>query len=283
VEQLPWVKKAFDDGHFYSAIPDLNDVARRSEQIFAAPDALPGIDLGHERQLALVPELAREAALAPFADEPQGRVRYGYDNPFFGPADALAWWGLLRLRRPPRVVEVGSGWSTAVLLDAVEATDGWNPELTFVEPYPERLQELVREEDDAALWQLGVQDAPREIFTALEAGDVLFIDSTHVAKVGSDVNLLLLDIVPSLAPGVLVHIHDILYPFEYPAEWVYDGRAWTEAYMLRALLIGNATLRIVWWNDMMSAFHRDAVAEAMPRWATHGGGSIYLETLPAGD
>jgi hypothetical protein len=279
VSDVPWVKKAFEDGHFYSAIPDLNDVARRVNEIFAAPDALPGIDLGHERQLALLPELAREAALAPFTDEPGEGGRYGYDNPFFGAGDALAWWGLLRLRRPPRVVEVGSGWSSAVLLDAIDATEGWSPEVTFVEPYPDRLQELVRDDDDAALWQVGVQDAPREIFDALEAGDVLFIDSTHVAKIGSDVNLLLLDIVPSLAPGVLVHVHDIMYPFEYPAEWVFDGRAWTEAYVLRALLVGNATLRIVWWNDMMQAFHGDAVTAAMPRWGTNGGGSIYLETV----
>lgn len=279
VEYVPWTRKAFEDGHYYSAVPDLNDVTRRRDQIFAVPDALPGIDLRHAQQLALVPELGRESLAAPFHDEPHGTVRYGYDNPFFAAADALAWWGLLRLRRPRRVVEVGSGWSSAVLLDAIDATEGWAPEVTFVEPYPDRLQQLVRDEDDAALWQLGVQDAPREIFDQLEAGDVLFIDSTHVSKVGSDVNLLLLDIVPSLAPGVLVHVHDILYPFEYPAQWVFDGRGWTEAYVLRALLIGSSALRIVWWNDMMAAFHRDAVAAAMPRWATADGGSIYLETL----
>ena len=281
MEELPVTKKAFPDGHFYSAIPDLGEVASREERIFALPDALPGIDLGHERQLALIDDLAREAEQAPFSDAPQGTVRYGYDNAFFAPGDALAWWGLLRLRRPARVVEVGSGWSSAVLLDAIDATEGWSPEVTFVEPYPDRLQELVREEDDAALWQCGVQDVPRELFDTLEAGDVLFIDSAHVSKVGSDVNLLLLEIVPSLVPGVLVHVHDIFYPFEYPAEWVYDGRAWTEAYVLRALLAGSSTLRIVWWNDLMRVFHHDAVVGAMPRWGANSGGSIYLETVSA--
>ena len=78
-------------------------------------------------------------------------MRYAYNNDYFGAGDALAWFGMLRLRRPARVIEVGSGWSSAVLLDAIDATDGWDPEVTFVEPYPDRLQQLVREEDDALL------------------------------------------------------------------------------------------------------------------------------------
>ncbi|WCB91518.1 hypothetical protein DSM104299_00189 [Baekduia alba] len=279
MDELPRVVKEFSDGHFYSAIPDLGDVRRREATIFAKPDRLPGIDLGDERQLALLPGLARETQHAPFADQPHGQVRYAYNNDFFGAGDALAWFGVLRLRRPSRVIEVGSGWSSAVLLDAIDATDGWEPEVTFVEPYPDRLQQLVREEDDAVLYPMGVQDVPLELFATLQPGDALFIDSTHAAKIGSDVNLLLLEILPQLAAGVLVHIHDIFYPFEYPSGWVYGGRAWTEAYVLRALLIGNASLRIVWWNNYMATFHRDAVTAAIPRWGTNTGGSIYLETL----
>ena len=275
--ELPRVVKEFSDGHFYSAIPDLADVRRREAEIFAKPRTLPGIDLGEERQLALLPDLARETQAAPFADQPTDQVRYAYDNGFFDAGDALAWFGMLRLRRPPRVIEVGSGWSSAVLLDTIDATDGWEPEVTFVEPYPERLQQLVREEDDALLYPMGVQDVPRELFATLQPGDVLFIDSTHAAKIGSDVNLLLLEILPQLAAGVLVHIHDIFYPFEYPSGWVYGGRAWTEAYLLRALLIGSSTLQILWWNNYMANFHHAAVAAAIPRWGTNSGGSIYLE------
>lgn len=275
----PEIRKAFPDGHYYSAIPDLAEVRRNHDRIFASPDELPGIDLGLDRQAALLPDLGRETATAPFGDHPTGRVRYGYVNTFFGHGDALAWYGLLRLWRPRRVIEVGSGWSSAVLLDAIDATPGWTPELTFVEPYPDRLHELVREEDDAALFPMGVQDVPRELFDTLEAGDVLFIDSTHVSRVGSDVNLLLLDVVPSLAPGVRVHVHDIPYPFEYGPDWVYEGRAWTEAYILRALLIGSALLRIVWWNQGMARHRFEETRTAMPRWAENTGGSIYLEVL----
>jgi hypothetical protein len=274
------VVKAFPDGHYYSPIPDLDEVRRRHDAIFAVPEELPGIDLGLERQLALLGDLAGAAADAPFGDHPSGDLRYGYVNGFFSPGDALAWFGMLRLRRPPRVIEIGSGWSSAVLLDAIDATPGWTPEVIFVEPNPERLQELVREEDDAELYPLPVQDAPRSLFDSLEPGDVLFIDSTHVARVGSDVNLLLLDVVPRLRPGVLVHVHDIFYPFEYRAHWVYEGRAWNEAYVLRALLVNNSVLRIVWWNDYMAVTRRADVEALIPRWGG-GGGSIYLETVAA--
>jgi hypothetical protein len=280
MDQLPRVVKAFEDGHFYSVIPDLAEVRAREQEIFVAPPALPGIDLGEARQVALIDELARATADAPFGEHPvAGGVRYGYDNGFFGAGDALAWFGLLRLRRPARVIEVGSGWSSAVLLDAIDATEGWDPDVAFVEPYPDRLNELVREDDDALLYPSAVQAVPLELFAKLQPGDALFIDSTHAAKIGSDVNLLLLEILPQLAPGVLIHVHDIFYPFEYPRGWVYEGRAWNEAYMLRALLIGNARLRIVWWNNYMWSFHREAVIAAMPKWGTNSGGSIYLETV----
>ena len=75
-----------------------------------------------------------------------------------------------------------------------------------------------------------------------------------------------------------MHVHDILYPFEYPAEWVFDGRAWSEAYVLRGLLAGNAHLEITWWNNYMGVFHMDEVRAAIPRWAENAGGSIYIQT-----
>lgn len=275
----PDVVKAWPDGHYYSPIPDLDEVRRRAETIFANREDMPGIDLGLTRQDALLPVLAREAAAAPFAAGPSDQWRYQYDNLYFGPGDALVWFGLLRLWRPNRVVEVGSGWSSAVLLDAVEMTPDWEPRLAFVEPYPERLQELLRPEDSVDLHQEFAQDVPWEVFTDLAKGDVLFIDSTHVSRVGSDVNFLLLEVLPSLKKGVRIHIHDILYPFEYPAEWVYEGRAWNEAYMLRALLTGSSMFQITWWNSAMATLRREQTVAAMPLWGRNPGGSIYLERV----
>jgi hypothetical protein len=99
-----------------------------------------------------------------------------------------------------------------------------------------------------------------------------------VSRVGSDVNRLLLDVVPSLPAGVHIHIHDIFWPFEYPEAWIYEGRAWNENYLLRALLVGNSGLRVTWFNDYLGRFHSDPVEAAMPLWRLNPGGSIYLQT-----
>jgi hypothetical protein len=116
------------------------------------------------------------------------------------------------------------------------------------------------------------------VFAELEAGDVLFIDSTHVSKVGSDVNFLFLDVLPRLPPGVHVHVHDVFYPFEYPREWVLGGSGWNEAYLLRGLLTHNPRLRIELWNSFLASGHRTELEALMPRWVPDGCSSLWLVT-----
>jgi hypothetical protein len=108
---------------------------------------------------------------------------------------------------------------------------------------------------------------------------VLFIDSSHVAKIGSDVNLLFLEVIPRLRPGVQLQVHDIIWPFEYARKWVYQGRAWNEAYLLRALLVGNPRLRITLWSSYLAAWHRDRVGAVLPLWLRDSGTSMWLETV----
>src|SRR4029079_15830229 len=105
---------------------------------------------------------------------------------------------------------------------------------------------------------------PLELFTTLEAGDILFIDSSDVLKLGSDVSLLFLDVLPRLAPGVVVHVHDIATSFEYPIEWYDEGRAWNEAPALRAFLMFNNAYEILYFCDYMNRFQPEAVARRMP-------------------
>ncbi len=104
----------------------------------------------------------------------------------------------------------------------------------------------------------------RRLFDVLEAGDILFIDSSHVSKVGSDVNLLFFDVLPRLRPGVWVHVHDIGYPFEYSREWIFEGRAWNEAYLLHAMLIENPHWDIELWCNYLSEKHADCVDATAP-------------------
>jgi hypothetical protein len=150
----------------------------------------------------------------------------------------------------------------------------------FVEPYPNQLEELLRPEDHSStrVIRQPLQEVWQEVVAEIAPGDFLFIDSTHVAKIGSDVLTELHEVIPRLPAGVHVHIHDIFYPFEYPAERVYEGQFWNEAYLLRALLIDNPRLQIDCFNSYLAAFHRDETAALLPVWAQNTGGSIWLQT-----
>jgi predicted O-methyltransferase YrrM len=270
----------YPPGHFHSPVPDLEEVRARDQQIFGGSAELVGIDLRAQAQLELVDRLAGYAADQPFGAEPTDGLRYHFDNDYFGWGDGLVLFCMLRHLRPARVVEVGSGFSSALMLDTAERFLDPAPELVFVEPFPDRLEGLLREgdRDRVTLLDRPVQDVDRAVFDRLEAGDVLFIDSSHVTKVGSDVNLLLLEVVPRLRPGVHVHVHDIVWPFEYARKWVYQGRAWNEAYLLRALLTGNPRLRITFWSSYLAACHKQRVGAALPLWLRDSGTSMWLET-----
>jgi hypothetical protein len=160
---------------------------------------------------------------------------------------------MIRHYQPAHVIEVGCGWSTAALFDA-----GAAPRVTLIEPFPDRIQQLLSPRDFArcTLLECRLQDVPLAIFQTLDAGDVLFIDSTHITKLGSDVNRIFFEILPVLGTGALVHFHDVFYPFEYPEMWLREGRAWNETYLLRAFLEFNEAFEILLWCDMLrSAGH----------------------------
>jgi hypothetical protein len=255
----PWV----GPGHYYSPMPSVADVeAYARVAALPPPESLPGIDLRLDSQLRLLSELRPFYADQPFARDPIGGLRYHFENDVFGYSDAIFLHCLLRHLRPRRIVEVGSGYSSAVILDTVEQFLDPSTKVTFIEPYPERLLTLVKpgDLDRATLVREPVQSVDLALFRELEAGDVLLIDSTHVTKLGSDVNREVFDVLPQLRAGVFVHFHDIFYPFEYPLEWAREGRAWNEAYLLRAFLSFNPTYEIVLFNDLL-AKRRTAVGQ----------------------
>jgi hypothetical protein len=265
-------------GHFGSPIPALNEVRARDEEIFRLPSTLVGIDLDGPRQLELVGQFAPYYADQPFADRPKEGLRYYFDNDVFSYGDALMLHCVLRHHRPNRLVEVGSGFSSAVILDTNDLFLDGALSCTFIDPFPQRLRALLREQDSVRHRVLvePIQKVPIELFDNLGDGDVLFIDSSHVSKVGSDVNWLFFEVLPRLHPGVLVHVHDIFYPFEYPRAWVYQGRAWNEDYLMRAFLTFNTSFRIRLFNSYLAQFHHDDVAAVMPLWARRPGGSLWL-------
>jgi hypothetical protein len=265
-----------------SPLPDVPEVSARAAEIFGVPPALPDIALDAEIQLSMLLDFAELVREFPYDEDQPDGLRYRLDNPWFGAGDAVALYCWLRTLRPRRYVEIGSGWSSALVLDVNERFLGGQMRCTFVDPDPGRLLALIGDSGAGAVEVLAcpLYAAPVSLFGELGPGDVLFIDSSHISRVGSDVNQLFLDVVPRLPAGVFVHVHDTPYPFEYPSDWVYQGRAWNETYLLRALLTGNMGLRIRWFNSYLAQLHRTAVGDALPPWNLNPGGSIWLDTVP---
>lgn len=267
-------------GHFYSPIPDLGDIRRREEKIFGQkPREIAGIDLNEARQLGLLRELEGFYGEQPFADHKQEGLRYHFDNPNYSYGEAIILYAMIRHLRPKKIIEVGSGYTSCVILDTNERFFDSSIECAFIEPYPQLLYSLFQPGDAerAKIMAQPLQDVPLERFKDLADGDILFIDSSHVAKVGSDVNYIFFDILPLLADGVYIHFHDIEYPFEYPKNWIFQGRAWNEAYLLRAFLQYNHVFQIEFYNSYVGYCHGRYLAEMMPLCSRNPGTSIWLK------
>jgi hypothetical protein len=259
-------------GHFYSPIPDVADIRRNEARVFATGSReIPGVDLNEAAQLTLLAQLIPFYAEQPFTPHKQQGGRYFFENNAFSYFDAVLYYCLLRHIRPRRVIEVGSGYSSCVLLDTNERFLGHSINCTFIEPYPQLLMSLLDANDRArmTLMARNLQDVDPGIFRELEPNDILFIDSSHVVKTHSDVNHIFFEVLPRLQDGVYIHFHDIFYPFEYPKEWVYQGRAWNEAYVLRAFLQENTRYSIELFNAFLEIFHRDRLALDMPLCLRH--------------
>jgi hypothetical protein len=155
--------------------------------------------------------------------------------------------------RPKRIIEVGSGFSSSLMLDTNEAFLDRSVQFTFIEPNPHiSLARLLRKEDysHADVRKSFVQDVDVSLYESLEENDILFIDNSHVSKTGSDVNFLMTEVLPILKKGVLVHIHDIFHPFEYPKEWLLDWRInWNEIYIVHNFLLFNDAYEMVFFGD----------------------------------
>jgi glycosyltransferase involved in cell wall biosynthesis/predicted O-methyltransferase YrrM len=269
-------------GHFYSPIADLDVVKRDEARIFDLERRpLPGIELHEKDQVALLQTLLKYFPEMPFHDLPMDNLRYGFVNPSYSYSDGIFLYSMIRHFTPERIIEIGSGHSSCLILDVNDLFFGGRIKCEFIDPYPELLLSLLKkgEAETITYNRCRLQDVSLDKFEALEENDILFIDSTHVAKVGSDVNYLFFEVLPNLKAGVLIHFHDIFYPFEYPKSWVYEGRNWSEAYILRAFLQYNERFRIILFNTFLEHFHRDFFVQNMPLCLKNPGGSVWLKRM----
>ena len=269
-------------GHFYSPIPSLEQIAGDKARIFGSiPRSTPGVELYESEQLALLEQFIPLYDQIPFQPHLVEGLRYRFENGAYSYSDAILLYCMIRFLKPKRIIEVGSGFSSCVTLDTNELFFDGSIATTFIEPYPKLLLSLVKETDKSTVKIIPsrLQDIDLGEFETLESNDILFIDSTHVSKIDSDVNHIFFDILPRLAQGVHVHFHDIIYPFEYPKEWIDRGRAWNEAYMLRTFLQYNSEFRVVLMNTFMEQFHESFFREKMPLCLKNVGGSLWIRKV----
>ncbi|HXM35649.1 MAG TPA: class I SAM-dependent methyltransferase [Pyrinomonadaceae bacterium] len=268
-------------GHALSPIPSLTEVRDREKVIYAVPRELPGIDLNEAGQLRLFDELREFYGEQPFPEQKTAGRRYWFRNPAYSYSDAILLYCMIRYLRPQRIIEAGAGYSSAAILDTNELFFDHSIECAFVEPQPQLLHSLLKDDDLERLQvqEQKLQEVDLDLFARLEANDILFIDSSHVSKIDSDVNHIFFRILPLLSSGVFIHFHDIFYPFEYPLDWVYEGRAWNETYLLRAFLQYNERFQIQLCNTFIDWFHKEKYFRDMPLVQKNTGGSIWLKKL----
>jgi len=270
---------AYPAGHYYSPIPGPEDVLRNLEISETELPDLPGIDMNKDHQFQVLQNFRQFYGEMPFPEKQNTEWRYYFDQSWFCYADAIFLYCFLRQNKPKRIIEVGSGFSSAVILDTLERFSMEDIEVTFIEPFPDRLESILRDHDTKKIEiiETMVQEVPIEKMTSLESGDLLFIDSSHVVKCGSDLKNLIFDILPRLPSGVFVHFHDVFYPFEYPTDWLTEGRFWNEDYFLRAFLSYNSEWKINFFSSYMATVFPEYLGEHFPLCLKNTGGSLYLE------
>lgn len=266
-------------GHYYSPVPSKEDIQAYEKKADILPEKIDGINLNEQEQIEIFNQFKKYYSDLPFYHERSGNLRYYYLNDFYSYGDAIALFCMIRHLRPKKIIEIGSGFSSAVMLDTNELFFDNKIDCTFIEPYPFQLKQLLKPTDNINLIQKRLQDVAIEEFSTLARGDILFIDSTHVSKLNSDVNYLIFEILPQLLNGVYIHFHDIFYPFEYPLSWLQQGRAWNEIYLLRAFLQYNTSFVIKYFGHFMTLFHRDQYSEFMPLCLNNPGGNIWIEKI----
>jgi hypothetical protein len=264
---------------FFSPIPDTQAL---DDSLWARRSELHGVDMNAEGQLALLREVFpryQDACAAIPTSPTDVDWQFHLNNHTFDGTDALVLYCMLHHFKPRNVLEIGSGFSTRLMAQVAHDIGGMR--LVSVDPYPGSvvaagipgLEELV---------PVPAESLPLDRFLALEDGDLLFIDSSHALRCGGDVQFLYLEVLPRLRPGVMVHVHDIFFPLDYPRKWIKEHCIfWTEQYLLQAFLAFNRDFEVLFanqfvWQNFPERL-RAAFPESQPWW---GGGSVWMRRRP---
>ena len=284
VKRLLSYQTVWGPGHYYSPIPDLDKALDYSQMQVDQLLPIQAIDLRDDSQLGLLHELASFMNSSLFTNtEKVSSHRFYNKNGIYGFSDALYLEAMIRHVKPAQIIEVGSGHTSALMLDIREKYFNHRLSLSFIEPYPERLFQLLSEDDKkkARLFIQPLQTVGIEIFKELNPNDILFIDSSHVGKTGSDLLYLFFEILPVLEQGVYIHFHDLFNNFEY-MPWhfkTYKGFAWNEAYFLRAFLMYNPKFQVELYSQYLEIKFRNKVQSLVPSYPFGTGAQLWIRKI----
>lgn len=260
--------------HYYEPLFDGRDLRKP----LSAERHLPGIDLNTKAQLELLQQFDFKDELARIPEEKADEVTFYFNNKNFKYGDAVYWYSLIRAVRPRHIIEIGSGFSTKMACMAVRANRqqdaAYQCRHVCIEPYEmpwlEQLGvEVIREK---------VEETNIDLFGQLQENDIVFIDSSHIIRPQGDVLYELLELLPLLPPGVIVHIHDIFTPRDYPEDWVTGAIIlWNEQYLLEAFLTQNPHWEVIGALNYLKNNHFEAFRAAFPQAMPHQEpGSFYI-------
>ena len=263
-------EQCYPFNHYESPYLSINEIDGIQDENIGS-DVLIGVDLNFINQNHFKEIICNKYNLYnQFLNIPYHR--YSIENAWFNKEDALVLMTMMLEFKPKKIIEIGSGFSTCVMLDVNEYCLNNETEITSIEPYPERLLSKIRiNEKNYQLNVNSVQQCDISIFEKLEKNDILFIDSSHVAKSGGDILYEYFKIIPMLQSGVIIRIHDIFFPFTYPKKWLYEGRCYNEAYILHGFLMNNNEYEIIYFNNFMHSNLVESIGESF-----ESGGSIWI-------
>lgn len=261
--------------NFYQPVPDTRTLR---DELWSNHSELVGVDINEKKQLELL-SLFKSRFKREYDGFPENKTSIPYEyyvnNEWFESVDGEILYCMIRHYKPKRIFEIGSGYSTCLSAQAIlknkEEDEGYECELIAIEPYPNDvlragfpgLSKLIPKE---------VQSISLSEFKKLRDHDILFIDSSHVLKIGSDVQYEYLEILPRLNKGVIVHVHDIFLPAEYPRRYVLeDYRFWNEQYLLQAFLSFNNAFEVIWASSYMHLKYPERLKDAFTSYKRNDG------------
>ena len=228
---------------------------------------LPGIDFNTEKQLKLLNEFRYPEELLEFpADKPAGDDKIFYfNNGWFDKGDAEILYSLIRYFKPGRIIEIGSGNSTLMAMNAIHKNKKENAsydcEVTCIEPFEQSWLEKL----NVKVIRKRVEELDVSLFDPLAANDFLFIDSSHMVRPQGDVLFEILTLLPRVKKNVIIHVHDIFTPKDYPDEWIIGGHSfWNEQYVLEAFLSNNKDFEILLSLNYLFHHYKDSLNKACP-------------------